>query len=289
MAECEEALKGVGDASFMNLYVDSDRLHKTGWEGYDYVIAGTKVYSLTTDGARSEIGAAEYKITDKTIVVKVSRNALNLTGTLDFEFKWTDNCTTTDILDFYVNGISAPMGRFNYRYTENKVVSLTEAERDALSRTSVFKAGSAKMFVNGGKCDLASDNPTLTAFEKDGTLYIPVKAFDKVMGFGRARTEYNAFYNMLFAHNYELTDDGREVIDYIWTATAVGSAETRLNGRMTKLTHPVIAENGEVYIPLTLLSDCYGWNIHQEGDGVYAVGYEGISTSGVKAAKAYLD
>ena len=60
MAECEEALKGENDASFMNLYIDSDRLHKTGWEGYDYVIAGTKVYALAADGERSEAGNGRF-------------------------------------------------------------------------------------------------------------------------------------------------------------------------------------------------------------------------------------
>ncbi len=286
MAECEETLKGEGDSSFMNLYIDSDRLHKTGWEGYDFVVTGTKVYALTADGTRSEIGNAEYKITDKIIVYKISRATINLTGTLDFEFKWTDNVETKDILDFYIDGCVAPMGRFNYRYSEIAQVSLTDAERASLKNTAVFKAGSDKMFVNGGKCDLAPQNPGVSAFEKDGTLYIPAESFDKAMGFGTSRTEYDAFYNMLFTHNYRLSDNEKEVTDYIWTATAVGSTETRVNGKLNKLSHPVIAENGTVYIPLTLISDIYGWNLFIAGDGVYAIGYDSLSTSGVNAAKA---
>ena len=286
MAECEEALKGEGDASFMNLYIDSDRLHKTGWEGFDYVIAGDKIYALSIDGKRSEIGNAEYKITDKTIVYKITRATINLSGMLDFEFKWTDNVTTTDILDFYVDGCVAPMGRFNYRYNETPQVSLTDAERDSLKNTGVFKAGSSKMFVNGGKCDLSPSSPGIFAFEKDGTLYIPADAFDKVMGFGRARTEYDANYDMLFTHNYELSQDEKSVDNYIWTATKVGSSETRINGRAGNLSHPVIAENGVVYIPLSLIGDIYGWNLFIAGDGVYAIGYDSLSTSGVNAAKA---
>ncbi|MBQ2942176.1 MAG: hypothetical protein IJD97_08070 [Clostridia bacterium] len=289
MAECEETLKGEGDSSFMNLYIDSDRLHKTGWEGYDYVIAGTKVYALSSDGTRNEAGNAEYKITGSTIAVKVNRALINLSGTLDFEFKWTDNVVTKDILDFYSYGCVAPMGRFNYRYKETKSVSLSDAERASLKNTGVFKAGSAKMFVNGGMCDLSPKNPGVAAFEKDGTLYIPADTFDKVMGFGRARTEYDANYDMLFTHNYELSQDEKEVDNYIWTATKVGSSETRINGRAGTLSHPVIAENGQVYIPLSLITDCYGWNLYIEGNGVYAIGYDAVSSSGVKAAAAYLN
>ena len=205
---------------------------------------------------------------------------------LDFEFKWTDNVTTTDILDFYVDGCVAPMGRFNYRYNETAQVSLTDAERDSLKNTGVFKAGSSKMFVNGGMCDLSPSSPGISAIEKDGTLYIPADAFDKVMGFGRARTEYDANYDMLFTHNYELSQDEKSVDNYIWTATKVGSSETRINGKVGTLSHPVIAENGVVYIPLSLIGDIYGWNLFIAGDGVYAIGYDSLSTSGVNAAKA---
>ena len=60
----------------------------------------------------------------------------------------------------------------------------------------------------------------------------------------------------------------------------------RVNGRLNTLTHPAIAENGAVYIPLTLITDYYGWNLFNAGDGGYAIGYDSISTSGVNAAKA---
>lgn len=40
---------------------------------------------------------------------------------LDFEFKWSDNSQVDeegDIMNFWINGDAAPIGRFNYRYAE---------------------------------------------------------------------------------------------------------------------------------------------------------------------------
>ena len=39
-------------------------------------------------------------------------------GKLNFEFKWNDNMQKPCVMDFYVNGSTAPMGRFNYLYKE---------------------------------------------------------------------------------------------------------------------------------------------------------------------------
>lgn len=40
---------------------------------------------------------------------------------VDIEFKWNDNMQENgNIMDFYVNGDTAPGGRFNYVYTTNR-------------------------------------------------------------------------------------------------------------------------------------------------------------------------
>ena len=39
-------------------------------------------------------------------------------SSLEFEFKWNDNMQNKTAMDFYVNGCTAPMGRFNYLYKE---------------------------------------------------------------------------------------------------------------------------------------------------------------------------
>ena len=52
-------------------------------------------------------------------MLSVSRDLLDLAegDAIDIEFKWADNFQTEDDINaFTINGDSAPMGRFNYRF-----------------------------------------------------------------------------------------------------------------------------------------------------------------------------
>ena len=122
-AECENKLTLPSDNGWMTLYIDTDRQKSTGWEGYDFRI------SHTADGAIVEacvgngfewrmIGNAERVIGEDYVAIKVDRALLGLTGSLDFEFKWSDNMQNATVMDFYYNGDCAPHGRFNYLYRE---------------------------------------------------------------------------------------------------------------------------------------------------------------------------
>ena len=53
------------------------------------------------------------------ISVDGSKALMGLSGNgVDIEFKWNDNMQDNgNIMDFYVNGDTAPGGRFNYVYT----------------------------------------------------------------------------------------------------------------------------------------------------------------------------
>ena len=48
----------------------------------------------------------------------------------------------------------------------------------------------------------------------------------------------------------------------------LGSREVRINGRLSDLTAPAAAANGIIYIPVTYLSDCFGWTLTAE-NGAY--------------------
>ncbi len=269
MAEAESTLKGEGDAGFMNLYINSDRLYYTGWEGYDCVLSNGKVYALASDGSKTEKGAYEYKVMDKTIVIKTDRALISLSGALNFEFKWVDNCVSNDILDFYVNGNVAPMGRFNYVYKESGDNAPTADERTALKGSTIVKPGSAKMLVSGGKSNLSETNPLLMCKEIGGTAYIPYDALNKILGFGLTKVSYESFYNILFI--YTSDSDGKTVKEFKWAGTTLGTNEIRVNGVLKTLTNPVIADNGTVYVPLTLLSDCFGKTVAKTEGGLYVI------------------
>ncbi|MDD3543321.1 MAG: hypothetical protein PHO69_11650, partial [Petrimonas sp.] len=61
-----------------------------------------------------------YAVKNNQLEIKLDRETVGMIGTkLDFEFKWNDNMQENgNIMDFYVNGDTAPGGRFNFVYTE---------------------------------------------------------------------------------------------------------------------------------------------------------------------------
>lgn len=111
------------DPAWMRLFINSDGDQNTGWEGYDFVInrinPGAKAIVEKTDAAWNwqKAGEADYAVKGNKLELKVARSLLGISGSPDFEFKWSDNMQQqNDIMDFWLNGDAAPAGRFNYRY-----------------------------------------------------------------------------------------------------------------------------------------------------------------------------
>lgn len=121
--ECADKLTSPSDSGWMTLYIDADRQKSTGWEGYDFRIChtvdGAVVEACVGDGFEwKPIGTAKRVIGEDYLSIEVDRATLGLCGSLDFEFKWSDNMQTASVMDFYYNGDCAPHGRFNYLYKE---------------------------------------------------------------------------------------------------------------------------------------------------------------------------
>lgn len=277
---------------FLHLYINTDRNYATGWEGYDYAVnRADGAVEKYENGAWVKVSDAEYTVSGNILQLKISRDAVGLTGTLGFEFKWVDSAgeiKSGDILDLYKTGSPAPMGRFNYLYTETEQTSLPEATRSRLYGSAVFKAGSGKMNVSGGKMALYEKDTRVTSFESNGTLYVPLTVFEEVM-YGESKTEYDNGDNTLHLSCFDLVDS--EITDEIWMYSVLGSLEARVNGRVKTLTNPAIATaNGVTYIPLTYFSDCFGFDVYSAGDGVYAVSrYGKVDSAAALEAAAYLN
>ena len=65
------------------------------------------------------------------LVVKVKRSLLGASDDklLNFEFKWSDNMQEEgNVMDFYVNGDVAPLGRFNYHYFVTPSTGISEKQ-----------------------------------------------------------------------------------------------------------------------------------------------------------------
>ena len=106
---------------WVSLLVNADGDYKTGWYGYDYLVAtdadGRLALSAYADKSWRKTGNVKFKVSGAELQLAVSKKMMPADGHIDF--KWVDNVdvrSTADVLDFYVDGDAAPNGRFNYRY-----------------------------------------------------------------------------------------------------------------------------------------------------------------------------
>ncbi|MDP4201063.1 MAG: hypothetical protein Q8861_00085 [Bacteroidota bacterium] len=126
--ETADALTPKTDRNWMMLFIDADRDKSTGWNGYDFIInrvspKGNKVFIEKNVGNRWEwatTAEAKFAVNGNKLEIAIPRSVLNVVGkSLNFEFKWNDNMQENgNIMDFYVNGDTAPGGRFNFIYSE---------------------------------------------------------------------------------------------------------------------------------------------------------------------------
>jgi hypothetical protein len=126
-ARAREPLTPCTDPQWMLLLIDADGDHKTGWEGYDFVVnrtvrdAATSTVERHAGGWKWEpVGEVKFAVAGNELHLAIPRQLLGLDpdkGPLAFDFKWADNVPPSgDILDFITQGDVAPNGRFKYRY-----------------------------------------------------------------------------------------------------------------------------------------------------------------------------
>ncbi|MDR1517458.1 MAG: hypothetical protein LBS52_05090 [Dysgonamonadaceae bacterium] len=126
-AETDKRLSPKTDRNRMLLFIDIDRDKATGWNGYDFII--NRINPKKKAVVERNIGGewkwektaeVNYSESAQSVEIAIPRKLLDLEGKdVDIEFKWNDNMQEEgNIMDFYVNGDTAPGGRFNYRYSE---------------------------------------------------------------------------------------------------------------------------------------------------------------------------
>ena len=125
--ETADKLTPATDRNWMMLLIDADRDKATGWNGYDLIVNrtsphGKKAVIEKNVGGRWEwkaVGESKFAVNGNKLELAIAKQLMNLTGDdVDIEFKWNDNMQENgNIMDFYVNGDTAPGGRFNYVYS----------------------------------------------------------------------------------------------------------------------------------------------------------------------------
>ena len=275
-AETLEKLTPETDSKWMRLYINTDRNRATGWEGYDIRINGQNAgsYEVFENGTWTLKGSVPYKAGEKTLQIALSRVDSGLTGTLDFEFKWVDNSDDSDILNFYVDGNAAPLGRLNYRYTEKEIISMTKEQRAALSGTTIVKGGSNRAAVSGAK--MFTYEPDLrygAQVLEDGITYFPVYLMKDILTFGKSRIEFEADRNFVKMQNHD-----------ILVYTYIDGDYAYANGAYKTLSAKVRLIDGIPYIPVTFMAEAFGMELYNAGDNLYAFGYN-VDKATVDAVK----
>ena len=111
-----------GDATFMNVLIHtSDELPS--FEDYNFILNRTlengkgSIEKSLGGFSFEKVGESEVYIQGNVMTMKVPRSALGLEANSDMYFKVADHVThPDDIMDYYVSGDVAPLGRLGYGY-----------------------------------------------------------------------------------------------------------------------------------------------------------------------------
>ena len=119
-----DALTPHTDPYWMLLFIDADKSHETGWEGYDLLVnaefKNDRTSTVKTYDGESWSGSkgVAFRYEGKEMMVRVPRSYFG-SGKLAFDFHWADGIQKLgDIEEFFLNGDQAPSRRANYRFEE---------------------------------------------------------------------------------------------------------------------------------------------------------------------------
>ncbi len=292
LAKTKDAVKD--SEGHMNLYINTDRNYATGWEGYDYAVnlSGKGVISKFETSAFSPetIGNAVYKEDVNYIMISLPRALIGETDKIELEFKWTDGIKNEgDLLSFYETGSCAPYGRFNYLFTEIEETTLSADERSALKGTTILKANADEMIVSGAKMKIYEPDLRVKAYEAEGTLYVPGDSLLEILGYGRSKVEYDPSYNSYFIYYYEMNDALNEVTTNRFLMSELNSKNVYVDGKTLSLSAPITSKDGIIYVPLSILSEAFGFTVASRGDGIYTVSKNEADLNLVNAVSAHLN
>lgn len=168
-AKTADKISPYTDPNWMMLFIDIDRDHATGWEGYDYVVNRRVKDTQTTFLEHTRTGwnwqpkaEVRYAVKGNELMIVIPRKALGIgDGPIQFEFKWADNIQNENsIEEFTLNGDAAPPGRFNYLYSAQRG---PQASGQGISRMYVF----GDSYSDTGAGYLDGNGPTAVAYLAD--------------------------------------------------------------------------------------------------------------------------
>ena len=128
MVQCADAITLFSGDKWMRLLLDTGE-RKSNWNGYEFIVnrvspSSKKAVIESSIGGWNweKVGEVEYNLRGDTLQIVLPKVVLGISGnSFSLNFKWSDNTLSSgDILDFYLYGDTAPLGRFMYVYKSEK-------------------------------------------------------------------------------------------------------------------------------------------------------------------------
>ena len=165
MVRTVDDLTPYTDAYWMRLYLDMGEFEQN-WENYEYILnkqnpenENTAILErFTGNGFETEVvGKVTYSVQGNVMMVCIPKTMLGIPAEqmdFSFSFKWTDNTLEDgDIMQWYLNGDVAPVGRFNFCYTTTGSAEYNPADADLgnsyLDFTNAEKSEEVKTWMQG--------------------------------------------------------------------------------------------------------------------------------------------
>ncbi|MDP4117826.1 MAG: stalk domain-containing protein [Bacillota bacterium] len=279
------------DPSWMRLFINTDRGYSTGWEGYDYVInrvsptAEKAVLERSKTGWNWEkVADVDYKVDGNKMMITVPRNLIGVNGNVDIEFKWNDNMQAQgDIMDFYTNGDTAPIGRFAYHYVENiskmakikdEPVQPKRSASDKLKYYTVMFLDKSKAFVKNTATKIDPDNDAVTPKIIDDKTLVPLRFLTESLG---ATVTWK-----------DETQTARIIFSNKRIFVTVGSSTLKVEKEKYQLETPAVEMDGRIYVPLRDIVEAAGIDCVWIDPGIIIVGDNANQIVGDQDVETYL-
>ncbi len=274
------------DDAWMRLFLNTDRVYYTGWEGYDFVInrvspTENKVTVERNIGVDNiwkweKAGEGEYTVSGNKMMLTVPRSVLGLEGkALDFEFKWNDNMQQDGyLMDFYVNGDTAPVGRFNYHYIEeasqdktpeNEFIVPYKQLHDMVKYDIVMAINEPKGFLSGDVEYIDPKNHAVTPIIVNDKTMVPIRYIVEAID---ATVEWN-------------DETSTAVISHGNNKISIkeGESQLKVNKRPRSLQSPAITVNDRLYVPLRDIVESLELECYWHDAGIIIIGETAYRTA----------
>ncbi len=269
------------DENWMRLFINTDRKYKSGWEGYDFIVnrvsptqnkATLEKWNgkYVTDWKFERVAEVDYTYSGNEMMIKIPKVLVGVGDKIDIEFKWNDNMQQQgDIMDFYVNGDTAPIGRFAYRYADEASVknkAVDEPVDPALtlphltSRFVVMAIGNSKAFAYGKETVIDTASDVTAPVIVNGKTLVPVRFLAESLGWKVTWTEET--------QEIRIEDGIKRVI------LNMGSDVMRIEKEKRTLQTPAMEIENRTYVPLRDIVEALGINCYWEEPGLILCGAE---------------